>query len=136
VRSILNPVEFELLRQPPDYMLTHLSLLSIRELHQVFAKAHQLLAPNGGIVVGFVDHHSEGKGSHRRLPTFSVHKVLFELTRVGFQDMAIRQTDFHTGYPDEEPRLKNGFGEGAFVVIRAFKRRSERQVGAHESVAK
>jgi hypothetical protein len=53
-----------------------------------------------------------------------MEEVVFNLKKAGFQDLSFSQTIFHN--LDEikkiEP-IKEGYGEGSFVVIKAVKRR-------------
>jgi hypothetical protein len=80
-------------------------------------------------VVGFVDRESElGKEYLRRkgqsrfykpATFFSTPEVLDHLSRVGFGHFQIKQTLIpgNSGQP-----IEDGFGKGAFVVIRGVKR--------------
>jgi hypothetical protein len=90
--------------------------------------------PTGRLVVGFVDRESFlGRVYEKQKRTsvfysvansYSTDEVLEQLKAVGFSKFEIKQTIFH------DPRkmrsvevMKNGHGEGAFVVLAASKNR-------------
>jgi len=107
-----------------NHLLIHLSLHGVRDLHPVLLNAYNILLTNGEVVLRFIDY---PRHWHAYKPpvlnaSHTVDRVLFELTRVGFKDVAIRQTNFNAPERDAS-RSKVGFGEGAFVVLKAFRRR-------------
>jgi len=94
-----------------------------------FREACRILKPNGTLIIGFIDRESE-LGRHysrkkkqikfyRDATFYSVNELEALLTEAGFTDFAYCQTLF----PDETTNLiiKEGYGSGGFVVIRALK---------------
>ena len=99
------------------------------DVTQAFRETCRILKPNGTLVIGFIDRESElGQQYSRkkeqsqfyRAATFySVSELVVLLTKAGFSDFAYCQTLF----PEETTNLtiKEGYGSGGFVVIRAHK---------------
>jgi SAM-dependent methyltransferase len=95
-----------------------------------FREVHRVLEPGGYIIIGLIDRNSklgrtyEARKSESRFyrdATFhSVDEIRNELTKAGFGNLEYLQT-LLPGANDEaiKPGLKQGYGEGSFVVIRA-----------------
>lgn len=97
-----------------------------------FREARRVIRPGGFIVVGFIDSKSPlgreyakkiGKdGFFRDASLYSADEVAGYLTEAGFTEITFKQTLF--GDPAKltgaEP-VKDGYGEGSFVVVRAKK---------------
>jgi SAM-dependent methyltransferase len=93
-------------------------------------EAYRVVKPNGSLVIGFIDKESPiGKSYLRRrhksifygIATFySVAEVTNYLKKAGFRDFGFSQTIFRPlkEIMSIEP-IKEGYGEGSFVVIRA-----------------
>lgn len=115
-----------------DVVLMITTVCFLDNVERAFGEVYRVLKPNGMFVVGFVDRDSyvgriyhAKKESHRfyRYATFySTQEVLSLLSASGFRDFKIFQTVFKP--LDEivaiEP-VKEGYGEGAFVVIGALR---------------
>lgn len=94
-----------------------------------FREACRIIKPNGTLVIGFIDRESELGQQYGQKKTqsrfyrdatfYSVGELVALLTKAGFSDFAYRQTMF----PEETTSLtvKEGYGRGGFVVIRAHK---------------
>jgi SAM-dependent methyltransferase len=95
-------------------------------------EACRVLAPSGSLVVAFIDRASplgkkydarKNESAYYRQATFySAGEVTELLSRAGFRTLAFRQTIF--GEPDAMTGMdpvREGFGEGCFVVVRADK---------------
>jgi SAM-dependent methyltransferase len=92
-------------------------------------EACRVLKPNGILVIGFIDresrlgqqysHKKEQNQFYRDATFYSVSELVVLLNKTGFSNFAYRQTLF----PEEATNLsvKEGYGKGGFVVIRAHK---------------
>ncbi|AFK22714.1 class I SAM-dependent methyltransferase [Pyrococcus sp. ST04] len=93
---------------------------------------HRVLKPGGFVIIGFVDKESPiGREYERKKDKsvfykdanfFSTEELIKLLERVGFKIDKVVQTLFHRleEIKEIEP-VKEGWGEGSFVVIRAIK---------------
>jgi len=102
------------------------------DVETAFGEAYRVLKPDGCLMIGFIDKDNPlGKLYQRRkedslfyrVATFySVNKVILFLKKVGFKNFNFTQTIFHNlaEIRNVEP-LKEGYGEGSFVVIKAAK---------------
>ncbi len=95
-------------------------------------EVERILKPGGAFLLGFVDRTSrlgqlyeahKAENVFYRLATFySTDELLQHLTQAGFGGFRIVQTVFGLLHEITEPEpVKEGHGEGAFVVIRALK---------------
>jgi len=92
-----------------------------------------LFFPGGLFVIGFVDKNSplgkfyqsrQGKSVFYQDATFySVDDILSHLKKAAFADAAFRQTIFRPlGEIEDVEPVKEGYGEGSFVVVRGVKK--------------
>jgi len=111
-----------------DYVLMVTTICFVDDLHRSFAEARRVLKKDGHILVGFVDKAS-GLGQeymarkdksrfYRSAHFFSTAEVQQYLKGAGFGAMEIRQTLLPGA---EASRIKDGYGEGSFVVIKAMR---------------
>ncbi|ELR71935.1 Methyltransferase [Fulvivirga imtechensis AK7] len=116
-----------------DFIVNVCCINNFNDLHVTFEEAHRVLKPNGVLVLGFIDRqHSMGQQYATHLPLipfyrqiniYAVEKVVFELSRAWFNEFSFCQTLFHL--PDQITTVESpqpGYGEGAFVVVRAKKK--------------
>ena len=115
-----------------DYLLMVTTICFLDDILGSLKEAYRVIRPGGCIIIGFVDSSSPlGKQYLRhknesvfyKIATFySSDEVASFLERAGFTDLQFCQTIFHglTGIRDLEP-VKEGCGEGSFVVIKAKK---------------
>lgn len=111
-----------------DFVLMVTTICFVDDLEQSFREARRILKPGGFIVVGFVDKVSElGKQYqanrhksrfYQEATFFSTPEVLDLLQAVGFGATEIVQTLLPE---DETGKVMEGFGRGAFVVIKTLK---------------
>jgi ubiquinone/menaquinone biosynthesis C-methylase UbiE len=104
----------------------------VDNLNLTFKEAHRVLKAGGYLIVGFVDKDSslgklyqqnKKKNVFYKIATFySVKEVVYNLNKVGFKEFNFKQTIFHSlnEIKNVEP-VKEGYGEGSFVVIRVRK---------------
>ncbi|UZJ36505.1 class I SAM-dependent methyltransferase [Prosthecochloris sp. SCSIO W1103] len=111
-----------------DFVLMVTTICFVDDVLKSFKEAFRVLKPSGFIIVGFVDKQSKlGKEYARKkneskfygnAEFFSVQEVVNYLETAGFRTVKIRQTLI----PGELPGvIQNGFGSGAFVVIKGRK---------------
>ncbi len=91
----------------------------------------RILKPKGFIIIGFVDKKStlgklyekQRKESkfYKEATFFSTDEILSLLKGVGFGDCKIKQTLFGEDLEHMQTYIKNGYGKGAFIVIRCQK---------------
>jgi len=115
-----------------DLVLMVTTLCFLDDVDLSFKEVYRILKPDGFFINGFVDKESRiGKVYHkfkdknvfyRGAVFFSVKEVLSYLKEAGFKNFMFKQTIFNTldKIKKEEP-VKDGFGEGSFVVIRVQK---------------
>jgi len=113
-----------------DFALMVTAVCFFDEPETALQEAYRVLKPNGSLVIGFVDKESfigrlYMKRRHESLfydiaTFFSVDEVAGYLRGIGFRDLEFSQTIFHPlkEITNIEP-VKDGYGEGSFVVIQA-----------------
>ncbi len=111
-----------------EFVLFVTTICFVDDIEKSFKEARRVLKKNGSVIIGFVDKNSElgrkylkkkGKSKFYSSATFyTAEEILNYLSQLGFKGFKIVQTIL----PENEKELvKNGFGEGSFVVIRADK---------------
>lgn len=115
-----------------DIVLMITTICFVDDAKKAVEEVYRILKPFGMFVVGFIDRESpvgrfyhEQKGSHRfyKYATFySTQEILDLLSESGFKDFKIVQTVFKplNEIVSVEP-VKEGYGEGSFVVISSLK---------------
>ena len=115
-----------------DFALMVTTICFVDDLEQSFREAWRVIKPGGSLIVGFVDRESplgkiyqkhKAKSVFYRTATFySVDEVASCMKKAGFESLDFAQTIFHN--LDEIKGIesvKEGYGEGSFVVVRARK---------------
>lgn len=115
-----------------DFALMVTTICFVDDIESSLKEAYRVLKLGGSLIIGFVDRESligklyqryKEKSVFYRIATFySVDEVIYYLKKAGFKDFNFTQTIFHdlAEIRDIEP-IKEGYGEGSFVVIRAIK---------------
>jgi ubiquinone/menaquinone biosynthesis C-methylase UbiE len=115
-----------------NFVLMVTTICFVDNLNLTFKEAYRVLKAGGYLIVGFVDKDShlgklyqqnKKKNVFYKIATFySVKEVVYNLNKVGFKEFNFKQTIFHSlnEVKNVEP-VKDGYGEGSFVVIRARK---------------
>lgn len=110
------------------YVLMVVTICFVDDPLRACQEAYRVLEPGGCIVIGFVDRDSEiGRRYEGRRETsvfyrdarfYTTDEVLDLLSRAGFGEPVLKQTLI----PGErEDVVRDGYGAGSFVVIRAHK---------------
>ena len=102
------------------------------DIKSSFQEAYRVLKPNGYFLVGFIDRESligrmyqknkEKSIFYKEADFYSVDEIIDLLKEKRFSNFKIVQTVFHDleNIKHIDP-VKEGYGEGSFVVIKAMK---------------
>ncbi len=111
-----------------DFILMVTTICFVDDIVQSFREALRVLTPGGCVLIGFVDKKSElgrkymenrNKSKfYKEAIFFSTQEVLDHLQTAGFGTTEVKQTLIPG---DTEKTVLDGFGQGAFVVIKAIK---------------
>lgn len=111
-----------------DFVLLVTTICFVDDIVQSFREALRVLVPDGCILVGFVDVESElgqqylrnrhKSKFYQQATFFSTQQILDHLQTAGFGATEVKQTLIPG---TAEQTVLDGFGEGAFVVIKAVK---------------
>jgi SAM-dependent methyltransferase len=118
-----------------DFVLMVTILCFVDDITESFREAFRVLKSDGCVIVGFVDRESalgiwleenRDKSKFYEHATFySAREVVDRLLKTGFEIAAIRQALL----PGRNPgMILEGFGRGAFVVIKGEKHDNERRI--------
>lgn len=115
-----------------DLALMVTTVCFLDDIQKAFKEVHRILVPSGAFVVAFIDKESpigklylniKDRDPFYRLATFySTEEILDNLQKAGFKDFRVVQTLFRNlqEINSTEP-VKEGYGEGSFVVVRGIK---------------
>jgi ubiquinone/menaquinone biosynthesis C-methylase UbiE len=115
-----------------DFILMVTTLCFLDDIEAGLKETHRVLRRGGSLIVGFIDANSpigrlyqQQKNEnvfYREATLYSVEEVVAYLKKAGFKDFNFKQTLFRTltDIRDIEP-VKEGYGEGSFVVVKATK---------------
>ncbi|MBC8389645.1 MAG: class I SAM-dependent methyltransferase [Actinobacteria bacterium] len=115
-----------------DLALMVTTLCFLDDERKAFIEIYRILKPGGYFINGFVDKNSRvgriyqknKKKSvfYREAIFFTTEEVVKLLEKTGFKDFEFRQTVFSTlDKINQVEKIKEGYGEGSFVVIKAQK---------------
>ncbi len=116
-----------------DFALMVTTICFLDDAQAATSEASRVLKPKGSLIIGFVDReslvgriyqkHKEENVFYRPARFFSVSEVIRLLEETGFTDFKFTQTIFRPLPEIHQPEpVKEGHGEGSFVVIRGVKR--------------
>jgi SAM-dependent methyltransferase len=115
-----------------DICLMVTTVCFLDDMDLAFREVYRVLKQGGAFVIGFVDRESrlgrkylakkEKSPFYKDAKFYSVDEIKQSMTRVGFSDLQFRQTLFQPleDLQEVEP-VKEGHGEGSFVVVRGRK---------------
>ena len=115
-----------------DHALMVTTVCFLDDMDMAFHEVRRILKPGGSFVIGFVDRESPlGMAYHDRKDEsafyqnarfYAVDEVISRLLKNGFCELELRQTLFRplAELSEVEP-VKEGHGEGSFVVVRGEK---------------
>ncbi len=115
-----------------DIALMVTTICFIDNLMTSLEEAYRILKPEGSLIIGFIDRgsflgklyqkHKDENVFYSVATFYSVDEILYGLRRTNFQNFEFTQTIFHYLEEIKEPEpVKEGYGEGSFVVVRADK---------------
>jgi SAM-dependent methyltransferase len=114
-----------------DLVMMVTTICFIDDVRRSFDEIRRILRPGGYVIVGFVDrespigrlyeHHRESSRFYQPARFFDAAEVRGLLESAGFGDILVVQTLFGESLQEAESGVKEGFGEGSFVVFRAQK---------------
>jgi ubiquinone/menaquinone biosynthesis C-methylase UbiE len=117
------------------FVLMVMTICFLDDIQAAFNEAFRVLKPSGNLIIGFIDKDSpvgmiyqqrKSESEFYRVASFySVDEVTSNLKETGFKHLKYTQTLFHrlSEIENLEP-IKNGYGEGSFVVVKALKQRA------------
>ena len=123
-----------------DFCLMVTTVCFLDDMAQAFREAYRIIKPGGHFLVGFVDSASrlgmeylerkDRSEFYKEATFYSVAEIAEQLTKAGFSGHHFRQTLFKPlpELTDTEP-VKEGFGEGSFIVVRGLKAGTSRSSG-------
>ncbi|MEA3458404.1 MAG: class I SAM-dependent methyltransferase [Candidatus Thermoplasmatota archaeon] len=114
-----------------DFTLMVTTICFVDDILKSFQEAYRILKNDGFIIVGFVDKNSElgrryqlksEESKFYKYATFhSSEEVIALLKKANFIISDIKQTVYSNKKVNEISLVKNGYGKGNFVVIKALK---------------
>lgn len=114
-----------------DFALMVTVICFVDDIEKAFEESYRILKRDGFLIVCFIDRNSHlGKEYQERKAEsrfyketkfYSVEELVSYLRKTGFSDFKFRQTIFDQRKDELQP-VKEGYGEGSFVVIKSAKK--------------
>jgi len=129
VRAVSEDLPF--LDSSIDFLLMNTVLCYVNDPIRSIREARRVLRPNGKLIIGMIDgdsflgriYKSNGSSFYKDARFYPVLDVLSWLRRFDFGEIEVFQTMFKkTSEIKEIEPVKEGYGEGGFVVISSKKR--------------
>jgi len=115
-----------------DFVLMVTAICFFDDVKKAFQEAYKVIQNDSFIVVAFIDRNSRlgilyeklknGNLFYKDATFYSIQNVTDMLSHAGFSGFEYKQTIYSTENILNE--VKDGYGDGGFVVIKAFKRKS------------
>ncbi len=115
-----------------DFVLMVTTVCFLDDINTAFKEVFRVLKPQGFFIVGFIDKesplghlyqiHEDENPFYKVADFYLVYGVISYLLENDFGNLHFTQTIFHgLSEINEIEQVKEGYGEGSFVVIRALK---------------
>jgi SAM-dependent methyltransferase len=115
-----------------DVVLFVATICFVNNLMTSLEESYRVLKPEASLIIGFIDKgsllgklyqkHKDNNIFYNLATFYSVDEVLYGLERANFKNFKFTQTIFHHLEEIKKPEpVKEGYGEGSFVVVRASK---------------
>jgi len=112
-----------------DLVLMVTTICFVDNLNKAFREANRILKPGGILLIGFIDKESpvgklylkyqQESVFYRDATFYSVDEVVNQMKKTGFRNFKFTQTIFHRlDKIRKVESIKEGYGQGSFVVIR------------------
>ena len=115
-----------------DFALMVTTICFVDDALKSLQEIYRILKPGGFCIIGFVDKDSSiGKlyeknrqmsRFYKEATFFSAKEVIELLKKAGFNKIKCCQTLFGDNIEDVQTSIKKGYGDGAFIALRANKR--------------
>lgn len=117
-----------------DFAMMVTTICFLDDVGKAFQEAHRVIKPNSSLVVAFIDKNSplgkiyekqkQNNIFYKDATFYSVNDVSSFLQQAGFSDFTYVQTVFQNLKDSQELQpVKEGYGEGSFVVIKGNKQK-------------
>ncbi len=129
IKGVAENLPFE--NESFDFAVLVTTICFVDNPPQTLKEARRILKPSGCLLLAFVDKESplgleyiqkkDKSKFYQPAVFFSTLELLSLLKKAGFNGFQFRQTIFGKNPSNDPASVKEGFGEGSFVVIRAGK---------------
>jgi len=115
-----------------DFVLMVTTICFLEDIDKALQEVYRVLKSGGSLIIGFIDvasslgkfysAHKKGSRFYKYAKFYSAHEVISYMENANLKDLQFRQTIFHPlkKLKCTDP-VKEGHGEGSFVVVKGFK---------------